>query len=242
MSKETEYYYIASCSWGKDSIAMLLLMLDNPKYPLNCVVFTNTGFEFSSIYTMRDRMLPILKKRGIRYVELDISKKFSDLLWNKYAWCGGQMRWGTSRKLEAINHFYKTLPGDAKIVEYVGFAVDELERTFRSNAQKGTKVYPLIDFGYTEKMALDLCYASGFDFVEPNGLRLYDFMDRGSCWCCRNKNLHELNNMYNFFPNYWEGLKAIQNKYPEMAMKPAGSVDGLEKRFNERGLQLTFHI
>lgn len=29
---------------------------------------------------------------------------------------------------------------------------------------------------------------------------------------CKNKNLKELKNIYNFLPNYWEKLRALQQK------------------------------
>lgn len=41
--------YIASCSFGKDSLAMILLLLEL-NYPLDYVVFYDTGMEFEAIY------------------------------------------------------------------------------------------------------------------------------------------------------------------------------------------------
>lgn len=48
--------------------------------------------------------------------------------------------------------------------------------------------------------------------VEENDIELYSVLDRVSCWCCRNKNLKELKNIYNFLPNYWEKLRELQKK------------------------------
>ena len=42
-------WYIASVSFGKDSLAMLLKLLEL-KYPLNEVIFYDTGMEFDCIY------------------------------------------------------------------------------------------------------------------------------------------------------------------------------------------------
>lgn len=54
-------WLIASVSWGKDSLAMLHLLLDEKNTPdLNEVVFFDTGMEFEAIYRERDRMLPVL--------------------------------------------------------------------------------------------------------------------------------------------------------------------------------------
>lgn len=51
--------YIASVSWGKDSTAMILKLIEE-KWPLNEVIFYDTGMEFRCIYDVRDMVLPIL--------------------------------------------------------------------------------------------------------------------------------------------------------------------------------------
>ena len=43
--------YIASVSFGKDSLAMLLKVVETGMYPLDEVVFVDTGMEFQAIYT-----------------------------------------------------------------------------------------------------------------------------------------------------------------------------------------------
>lgn len=50
--------YIASCSFGKDSLAMVLMLIERG-LPLDEVVFYDTGMEFQAIYDLRDDMLPI---------------------------------------------------------------------------------------------------------------------------------------------------------------------------------------
>ena len=61
--------YYASVSFGKDSLAMLFMLIDKG-YQLDEVVFYDTGMEFQAIYNTRDAVLPILKKLGIKYTEL----------------------------------------------------------------------------------------------------------------------------------------------------------------------------
>lgn len=61
--------YIASVSFGKDSLAMLLYILEN-KLPLDEVVFYDTGMEFQAIYDVRNKVLPILQDAGVTYTEL----------------------------------------------------------------------------------------------------------------------------------------------------------------------------
>lgn len=47
--------YILSLSGGKDSLAMLLLVMEK-KLPLDRVVFYDTGMEFQAIYNIIDRV------------------------------------------------------------------------------------------------------------------------------------------------------------------------------------------
>ena len=59
----------------------------------------------------------------------------------------------------------------------------------------------------TEKDCLKFCYQYGFEWREDS-VRLYDVLDRVSCWCCANKNKKELNNMFYYLPKYY--LKIIE--------------------------------
>ena len=92
--------YIASVSFGKDSLAMLLKLIEENK-PLDEVVFYDTGMEFQAIYNIRDKVKTLLESKDIKYTELkpkcDFCYKMFDLVVNKgkpnehkgYSWCGG---------------------------------------------------------------------------------------------------------------------------------------------------------
>ena len=49
-------YYIASCSFGKDSLAMVLRLIEENR-PLDEVGFYDTGMAFRAIYNVRDRLV-----------------------------------------------------------------------------------------------------------------------------------------------------------------------------------------
>lgn len=228
--------YIASVSFGKDSLAMLLLLIGGG-YQLDEVVFYDTGKEFQAIYDIRDKVLPLLKLHNIKYTELYPEKPFDYYMFEHpvkkrgtniihkhgYSWCGGVCRWGTTAKLKAIETYCKN------DVQYVGIAFDELERI--NKERKGIKKFPLYNWGLTEADCLNYCYSQGF-YWEENGIRLYDVLKRVSCWCCRNKNLKELKAMYQFLPDYWERLKEMQLKLKE-PMKRNTTVQQLEERFKK---------
>lgn len=61
--------HIASVSFGKDSLYMLLRLIETGA-PLDEVVFYDTGMEFQAIYDTRDAVLPLLAEHGIAYKEL----------------------------------------------------------------------------------------------------------------------------------------------------------------------------
>lgn len=213
--------YIASISFGKDSLAMLLRLLEE-NYPLNAVVFYNTGMEFHSIYHIRDKVKIILQEKNIEYVELNPEAPFLFSMLEKpvkyrkrdgchygYGWCGGPCRWGTSYKIRAIRR-YKTSLKD-NVVDYVGIAADEQHR-FEKEKSNGRQL-PLVDLGMTESDCLSYCHERGWFWYEdtPSGkIDLYSILDRVSCWCCANKNRKELLNIYQYLPQYWDGLKELQ--------------------------------
>lgn len=205
--------YIASVSFGKDSAAMLLMLMKK-NWPLDEVVFYDTGMEFDAIYQVRNQILPILSQRRIQYTELKPEHSFLyDMLerpvysrkkgyHNGYGWCGGLCRWGTSNKLKALDAYAEK---DNAIV-YVGIAADEKKRLARL---KDYKYAPLAEWNITEAEALQYCYTNGIHWTE-NGIELYEILDRVSCWCCCNKNKKELYNIRKYLPGYWERLIDLQ--------------------------------
>lgn len=232
---------VASVSFGKDSLAMLLLLLEK-KVLLDEVIFYNSGMEFQAIYDIRDRIKPVLERRGVRFTEVRPDAPFLYNMLERpvnskknglhlgYGWCGGPCRWGTKLKARALDG----VALDAE-VHYVGIAADEPERLARLEAPKCS---PLAEAGMTEADCLAYCYERVF-FWEENGVRLYDILDRVSCWCCKNKNRRELKNIYQFLPQYWEKLKELQAQI-SMPMKPFsrqgipyGNVFDLEKVFEQ---------
>ena len=147
-----------------------------------------------------------------------------------YGWCGGPCRWGTKLKTRALDG----LSLDAE-KHYIGIAADEPDRLKKLQALKCS---PLAEAGMTEADCLEYCYQRGF-FWEENGVRLYDILDRVSCWCCKNKNRKELKAIYQYLPHYWSLLKELQAQIP-IPMKPYsrkgvpyGNLFDLEKVFEQ---------
>lgn len=207
--------YIASVSFGKDSLAMLLMLLEK-NYNLDEVIFYDTEMEFQAVYNIRDIIKDLLKKLNIKYTELKPAENFLYKMLEKevhkrdgtiqkgYGLCGGRCRWGTTEKNKTIERYLKEQYGqDYK--EFIGIAYDETARIEKERNEH--KLLPLVDWQMTEKDCLEYCYNKGF-YWEENGVRLYDVLDRVSCWCCANKNKKELENMRKYLPEYY--LKYIE--------------------------------
>ena len=112
-------------------------------------------------------------------------------------------RWGTAEKQRIIKRYLKNKYGKDNYKEYIGIAADEFDR-IEKNLKPG-KILPLVEWNMSENDCLEYCYKQGFEWKET--YRLYDILDRVSCWCCSNKNKKELNNMFYYLPNYY--LKII---------------------------------
>lgn len=225
--------HIVQFSGGKDSTAMLNIMIEKGMQ-IDEVVFFDTGWEFDSVYENIRQHKQMLEELGIKFTELKPTHSFDYLAFEKevnkrdgtiqqgYSWCGGLCRWGTTEKLKTLEKYCK---GET---EYVGLAHDEQKRIQKD--RKGIKVFPLDTWQMSEALALAYCYDHGFDYREE-GLRLYDLLDRASCYCCGNKNLKELRNIYHHLPEYWARLKDKQNRTDRLYKKIG--IDRLEHRFEE---------
>lgn len=204
----------------------MLLRLLEERHPLDAVVFYDTGMEFDAIYRIRDEIKPILSKSNISFVELHPDVPFMYSMLERpvksrdgschcgYMWCGGRCRWGTTAKTAAIHRFKKSLLDD--VADYVGIAADEPNRFVK--AKSDGKLLPLVEWNMTERDCLAYCRENGWNWTESSPITssgtidLYDILDRVSCWCCANKNLKELQNIYRYLPQYWRRLEDLQRK------------------------------
>ena len=201
--------YIASCSFGKDSIATILLALRYGE-PLDEAVYCEVMFDShisGEVPEHRDFIygtaIPALERMGVKirilrglqtYVGLftgRITRGPKKGLLRSFPICG---RCAVQRdcKLKPILRYQRSLPPDT--VQYIGIARDEQERLLRLD---GRRVSLLDKYGYTEQDAKQLCREAGL--LSP----VYDFTDRGGCWFCPNARRRELRHLYDHHPDLW---------------------------------------
>lgn len=168
--------YIPSISFGKDSTAMLLMMIERNE-PIHSALYFDTEREFPEIRTHAKRLIT---DTGVKFQTVRHWAGF-DFLEARYGRphpCGG---WCVGRKTEGCNKYLRLILKDnPDIVECIGYSADEQKRADKIS-KKWPVRFPLIELGITGKMALEYCYDHGYFF---DGI--YDWMPskRVSCYNC----------------------------------------------------------
>ena len=208
--------YIASCSFGKDSLASILLAKQHGE-PLDEAVYCEVMFDKAisgEVPEHRDFIynigVPALERMGIRVTILRGPKTYVDLftgqvtrgpkkgLLRAFPICG---RCAVQRdcKVRPIQRYQKTLPPDT--VQYLGIAKDEGKRLQRLTGQQ---ISLLEKYNCTEQDAKQLCQEAGL--LSP----VYDFSDRGGCFFCPNAKRKELRHLYDHHPDLWNRMLELQ--------------------------------
>ena len=207
---------IVSLSGGKDSTAMLLMMLERG-IPVDRVVFADTTKEFPGMYahmTKLQAMCPV----PIETVRLDFDYWFAERVRTKatwrnkapgYGWPDMRVRWCTALKRTAVVKIEKQCE-DA--VSFIGIAYDELWRCDNNkltnkHIKRDNIRYPLVEWKITEADALTYCYSKGLDWGG-----LYEKFTRVSCYLCPMSRVNDLRTVYNEYPDLWDEMLAMDKK------------------------------
>ena len=246
-SENADFYHAVSLSGGKDSSALLLLMMEK-EMPIDCVLYADTGMEFPEMEAhiaklddllYRERGIHIITLRhphGFEWMMFDIPQQKKRAIERRiamgqpltgYGWPGMTVRWCTGQlKTHLIAKEVNRLKKEKNALHYVGIAADEPARI-------KDEIYPLVEWGITEAQALKICYDRGFDW---NGL--YEIYHRCSCWCCPFQRIGELKNLRCYHPELWARLRELDKRALDQfghsalgRFKDNWNVEQLEHRF-----------
>ena len=239
-----------SVSGGKDSTALLLLMIERGS-PIDVVLYADTGMEFPEMKEHMQKLDDLLfRERGLHITTLRHPKGFEWFLYDVpltrkkateqrisrgqpvagYGWPGPRVRWCTGHlKTKLVDKFLNQMEGERRAIEYVGIAADESHRCKEDKRKR----YPLVEWGITEAQALQTCYDRGFDWSG-----LYELYDRCSCWCCPLQRIGELRKLRQHHPDLWQRLLDMDRRAIEMygytplgRFKEGWTVKELDQRF-----------
>lgn len=210
--------YIASCSFGKDSLATILLALEHNE-PLDRAVFCEVMFDHERgisgeipehIEWVHNVAIPKLKSMGVK-VDVVRTRDYQYFFYKRRTEksniqyrgkregfvIGGRCRM-CGEKSAAIRRYLKSL---GNVVSYVGIAIDEPARLERSN--KRGNISLLAKYGYTEEMAKAKCEQYGL--LSP----IYATESRGGCWFCPNASNRHFMRIYRKYPILWNELRIM---------------------------------
>ena len=228
--------YVASLSFGKDSMAMLI-KIKELGLPLDEVIYVDIMFdddtsgetpEMASFITKAEKILKekfnveVTHLRGVTFKEQfykikQRGKHIGDNYGFPYtigAWCNDRL------KMQPIKEYMRKQKDE--VIQYVGIAYDEPERYERLNHE--THIAPLYDLKITEKEAMEIC--EKYDLLSP----IYKTSFRGGCWFCPKQRLSQLKWLYQEHNDLWNTLRDME-KDSFNTFKPNTTLKDLEERF-----------
>lgn len=181
--------YIASFSGGKDSMATIILAHEKGE-PLDLILFSEVMFDENisgelpeHIDFIKNRCIPLFKSWGYETKVLHAELNYMDIFMReptrgKRAGMGmktgfpmiGKCHVNSKIKIKPIQDFLKGMD-PKEYVQYLGIAKDEPKRL--EKLQGTNRISLLEKYGYTEKMAFDLC--NHYNLLSP----IYQFSNRG---------------------------------------------------------------
>ena len=239
--------YVASISYGKDSLKMLDV-IKTRGLPLDRIITfdvwatDDVSADFPEVTEFKKKMdIYIKEKYGIEVEhfcatdengeKLTYQKVFystykkGQAVGNIYgfplrkgAWCNDRL------KMKARSQGCEN--GD---ISYVGIAYDEKKRhkIIRDNT-----IAPLVDFGIDEDLCGLHCKYEGI--LSPS----YESSYRDGCWFCHNQGVNQLRHLRNNYPKLWALLLKWDNDSPITFKADGHTVHDYERRFEYEDLRL----
>lgn len=215
-----KYYHC--WSGGKDSTASIILDhmygLPPSKIIMSEVMFDRrrniSGELPEHMEWVHNIAIPQFKSWGYSVEILHADKDYLDLFYHvinrsKYperngklhGWVvGGKCDANRDLKIKPIRDYCKTTE---PYTQYVGIALDEPKRLQR--LKQTNRVSLLEKYGYTEKMAYNLCQQ--YNLLSP----IYETSKRNGCWFCPNCSYKTFADVKEQYPELWEELKKLSH-------------------------------
>lgn len=237
--------HIVFISWGKDSLAQLILMILQGIH-FDEVVYVDIRFnkKRSGEHRKMEVWIPIAKrilwKRfGIKVKVLKAKYTFQEYFYKQKekgdkvgeiygfpytigAWCNSRL------KVQVINEYINSL--DCPVTEYVGIAYDEPWRYVDLVAKNNDKIeYRSILFEQkiTEEQAFEICRP--YDLISPK-YKCGGF--RGGCWFCVKQCYADLYELWREYPEDFQELVDMEKESPNRFNRNM-PLSEIKKRFEE---------
>ncbi len=228
--------YIASISYGKDSLAMLEVIKQHDM-PLDRIVHveimaTDTiHADLPPMVAFKAKADKIIKERyGVEVEHLYNKETYEQHFYRvrtskgkrsgtiygfpmrSGAWCNSDLKVRELRRLER----------NKNITQYIGIAADEPNRFHN---QTDRKRLPLAEHNVTEVEARKIC--EEIDLLSP----IYTQSARGGCWFCHNQPVNQLRLLRKQYPEYWALMLKWDRDSPVTFKADGHTVHDFDERF-----------
>lgn len=239
--------YIASCSFGKDSLAAIIARMEHGE-PIDRALYARIMFDDETSAELPEheefiynKGIPFLEREyGIKTDIVQSNRTYCDCFYRLYhsgkktgevwgfptlfvPWCNSQL------KVNPVEKYHKRC---GEYISIVGIASDEPKRIVR--ARKKGQILPLVDYEITEAMAFDICCKAGVLSPAYDGQRR-----RLGCWFCHNQRKSELRRLHKEYPQLWGKLMRLDADSP-FKFRPDATLHDIDDRFTWEDRQLRF--
>ena len=194
---------IVSSSFGKDSTAMIHLMLEHGEQ-IDEVMYFETGWDFPQ---MEEHIHQVERNTGIKAIRIRHYRHFNELL-RRWGWPHKSGGWCVACKRDGCMKLFRAVHGT---VQCIGYSISEIHRTLRPDLKKNKWPirFPLIEYGFSESDSLKYCRSLGYTW---DGL--YDVFNRVSCFCCPKAGPKRIDQLKANFPDLYQRYLEIQKRRP----------------------------
>lgn len=209
---QTSPVHLAFCSFGKDSMATIILAMEHHE-PLDAVVTVREYYDRKRgiqlehpIHTewVKKRAIPWIESHGVPVLEIEDKEDFLSLfhrtiIRGQYAGMhrgyplGNRCYITRDLKMKPIHEYLAKIPNP---IQYVGICSDEQVRLARLNNYN--KISLLSKYGVTQAQAKTMCEER--ELLSP----LYQYAPRTGCWLCPNQSPKQTKFIHDSMPELFE--------------------------------------
>ena len=197
--KEPNSRYVVSYGGGVNSTALVIFLIQK-EFPLDHVVFADTGNEMPETYAYLNIIKRHLDDVGVplNIVHVKSGESLSDRCLRRRVIPSEMWRWCTrDMKVTPIHAFYRTLK--AHIYQYMGIDYGEVHRMKPARVDYVTNLYPLVDY----KIGRDECV----DIIKKAGLAV---PVKSGCHMCPFNNMARWTDIYKKHPDLYRLAMKIE--------------------------------
>lgn len=166
LQRKSNEKYILSFGAGLNSTALMIMLVEK-QYPLDEVVFADTGAEVPETYEHLKAVDTYLSTQGIP-LKIVRSKNGTlyDTCWRRKVIPSQIWRWSTrDYKITPIYAYYRSF--GVPVNQYLGIAYEERDRMKQSGVPYVNNIFPLIEKKIVRQECMDIILLSEFDFSMP---------------------------------------------------------------------------